>query len=169
MDTIKQLTELDYRTLIIGMAIAAGAFKIICEFGSWLVKFLGLETKNMRQRKEEHELLITTIQSLKALKEKQEEDVKQSIIHDEKIKEDIQKLSKMFIDLEIQNIRWNILSFCSDLSNGKQFSSEYYDYVFKLYDKYEKMLKENDLTNGLVEQSISYIQEKYHESLIERK
>ena len=169
MDTIKQLTELDYSTLIIGITVVAGSLKIVCNFFSWFVSYLGLETKKMRQKREDHELLIATTKNLELLQNKQNEDVRQSIVHDKRIKDDIQKLSKMFIDLEIQDIRWNILSFCSDLSNGKQFSSEYYDYVFKLYDKYEKMLKENDLTNGLVEQSISYIQEKYHESLIERK
>ena len=169
MDTIKQLTELDYSTLIIGITVVAGSLKIVCNFLSWFVSYLGLETKKMRQKREDHELLIATAKNLELLQSKQNEDVRQSIVHDKRIKDDIQKLSKMFIDLEIQDIRWNILSFCSDLSNGKQFSSEYYDYVFKLYDKYEKMLKENDLTNGLVEQSISYIQEKYHESLIERK
>ena len=169
METIKQLTELDYSTLIIGISIVIGAFKIAYTSFSWIISKFGLETKKMRQKREDHELLISTAKNLELLQNKQNEDVRQSIVHDKRIKDDIQKLSKMFIDLEIQDIRWNILSFCSDLSNGKQFSSEYYDYVFKLYDKYEKMLKENDLTNGLVEQSISYIQEKYHESLIERK
>lgn len=169
MDTIKQLTELDYKTLIIGITVVAGSFKIVCNFFAWFVSYLGLETKKMRQKREDHELLIATAKNLELLQSKQNEDVRQSIVHDKRIKDDIQNLSKMFIDLEIQDIRWNILNFCSDLSNGKQFSSEYYDYVFKLYDKYEKMLNENDMTNGLVEQSISYIREKYHESLIERK
>lgn len=165
MDTIKQLTELDYRTLIIGITIVALVFKGLCEFGIWFIHFLGLETRKQRQDREEHELLITTAKNLKILQDKQCEDVKQSIVHDKRIKEDIQNLSNMFIDLEIQDIRWNILNFCSDLSNGKQFSNEYYDYVFKLYDKYEKMLQENGLTNGLIEQSILYIREKYHKSL----
>ena len=169
METIKQLTELDYKAFIIGISIVIGAFKIAYTSFSWIISKFGLETKKMRQKREDHELLIATAKNLELLQNKQNEDVRQSIVHDKRIKDDIQKLSKMFIDLEIQDIRWNILSFCSDLSNGKQFYSEYYDYVFKLYDKYEKMLKENDLTNGLVEQSISYIQEKYHESLIERK
>lgn len=168
MDTIKQLTELDYKTLIIGVTVVVGSFKIVCNFFSWFVSHFGLETKKMRQKREDHELLIATAKNLELLQSKQNEDVRQSIVHDKRIKDDIQKLSKMFIDLEIQDIRWNILNFCSDLSNGKQFSSEYYDYVFKLYDKYEKMLNENDMTNGLVEQSISYIREKYHESLQEK-
>lgn len=94
MDTIKQLTELDYRTLIIGVAIVAGVFKIICEFCTWMIKFFGLETKNMRQKREEHELLIATAENLKALQEKQEEDVKQSIEHDKRIKNDLQIVSE---------------------------------------------------------------------------
>lgn len=165
MDSIKQLTELDYTTFVIGVSVVAAVFKGICEFGIWFINLLGLETRKQREKRREHELLITTSENLKMLQDKQNEDVKQSILHDKRIKEDIQKLSNMFIDLEIQDIRWNILNFCSDLSNGKQFSSEYYDYVFKLYTKYNKMLEKNELTNGLIDQSILYIREKYQESL----
>lgn len=165
MDTIKQLTELDYKTLIIGIAVVAGSFKIVCNFFSWFVSYLGLETKKMRQKREEHELLITTVKNLELLQNKQMEDVRQSIRHDDMIKNELQNLSKMFIDMEIQGIRWNILNFCADLSNGKEFSRECYDYVFKLYDKYEKVLIDNGLTNGLIEQSIAYIREKYHDNL----
>lgn len=165
MDAINELTQINYGTLIIAICTILLAFKFMWTLFDWFVKLLGLETRSMRQKREEHELLIATVQNLKELQKKQEDDVKQSIQRDKRIKDDIKNLSNMFVDLEIQDIRWNILNFCSDLSNGKNFSNEYYDYVFKLYDKYEKMLRENGLTNGLIEQSISYIQEKYHDSL----
>lgn len=165
MDAIKELTQINYGTLIIAICTILLSFKFMWTLFDWFIKLLGLETRSMRQKREEHELLIVTVQNLKELQKKQEEDVKQSIQHDKRIKDDIKNLSNMFVDLEIQDIRWNILNFCSDLSNGKNFSNEYYDYVFKLYDKYEKMLRDNGLTNGLIEQSISYIQEKYHDSL----
>lgn len=165
MDALKELTQINYGTLIIAICTILLAFKFMWTLFDWFVKLLGLETKSMRQKREEHDLLIATIQNLMELQKKQEEDVKQSIQRDKRIKDDIKNLSNMFVDLEIQDIRWNILNFCSDLSNGKNFSNEYYDYVFKLYDKYEKMLRENGLTNGLIEQSISYIREKYRESL----
>lgn len=165
MGTIDLLFESDiirwvYVTLIILSGITAIAVVIEKFFN-----FIGKPIKWFNKNNKDHELLLTTSKILSELQEKQKEDVRQSIRHDEIIKEDLKKLSDMFIDLEIQDIRWNILNFCSDLSNGKEFSSEYYDYVFKLYDKYEQMLKENGLTNGLIEQSISYIREKYHESL----
>lgn len=165
MDAIKELTQINYGTLIIAICTILLAFKFMWTLFDWFIKLLGLETRSMRQKREEHELLIVTVQNLKELQKKQEEDVKQSIQYDKRIKDDIKILSNMFVDLEIQDIRWNILNFCSDLSNGKNFSNEYYDYVFKLYDKYEKMLRDNGLTNGLIEQSISYIREKYRESL----
>lgn len=94
MDVIKQLTELDYSTLIIGVAVVALVFRAVCEFGMWIAGTLGLETKTMRQHREEHELLITTAESLKSLQQKQEEDVKQSIRHDEIIKADLKVVSE---------------------------------------------------------------------------
>lgn len=165
MGTIDLLFETDiirwvYVTLIVLSGITAIAVVIEKFFN-----FIGKPIKWFNKNNKDHELLLTTSKILFELQKKQKEDVRQSIRHDEIIKEDLKRLSDMFIDLEIQDIRWNILNFCSDLSNGKEFSSEYYDYVFKLYDKYEQMLKENGLTNGLIEQSISYIREKYHESL----
>ena len=54
METIKQLTELDYKTLIIGITVVAGSLKIVCNFFSWFVSHLGLETKKMRQKREDH-------------------------------------------------------------------------------------------------------------------
>lgn len=94
MDVIKQLTELDYSTLIIGVAVVAGAFKVSCEFFTWFVSYLGLETKKIRQSREKYELLINTAQGLQSLQKKQEEDVKQSIRHDENIKDDLKIVSE---------------------------------------------------------------------------
>ena len=93
MDTIKQLTELDYKTLIIGIAVVAGSFKIVCNFFSWFVSYLGLETKKMRKKREDHELLITTTKNLELLQSKQNEDVRQSIVHDKRIKDDLKNVT----------------------------------------------------------------------------
>lgn len=100
MDTIKQLTELDYGTLIIGIAVVALAYKSIYEFIMWFIGTLGLETKKMRQNREEHELLITTVKNLELLQNKQSEDVRQSIIHDKKIKEDLKNVTDTLIEVK---------------------------------------------------------------------
>ena len=93
METIKQLTELDYSTLIIGVAVVAGSLKILCNFFSWFVSYLGLETKKMRQKREDHELLIATAKNLELLQNKQNEDVRQSIVHDKRIKDDLKNVT----------------------------------------------------------------------------
>lgn len=93
MDAIRELTNLDYGVIIIGICSIMAAFKVVCNFISWLISSFGLETKSMRQKREEHELLITTVQNLNILQTKQEEDVRQSIEHDKRIKEDLQMVS----------------------------------------------------------------------------
>lgn len=45
METIKQLTELDYKAFIIGISIVIGAFKIAYTSFSWIISKFGLETK----------------------------------------------------------------------------------------------------------------------------
>ena len=88
MDTIKQLTELDYKSLIIGVAFVALVYKSVYEFIIWLIKTLGLETRRMRQRREEHELLITTAKNLEALQSKPDEDVRRAIARAPEVTED---------------------------------------------------------------------------------
>lgn len=77
----------------------------------------------------------------------------------------LEDLTKMFIDKEIDDMRWEILNFCSALSNGRKYNREAFDHVLKVYDKYETILEENDMENGLVAQSVKFIQEAYIEGL----
>lgn len=54
----------------------------------------------MRQRREEHELLIRTSNNLNTLQKKQEEDVLQSIRHDEIIKEDLKNVTDTLLEVK---------------------------------------------------------------------
>lgn len=79
--------------------------------------------------------------------------------------EKLETLTKMFLDKEIDDMRWEILDFCSALSNGRKYNREAFDHVLRVYEKYEKILKENDMENGLVAQSVKFIQDLYYEGL----
>lgn len=152
MDTIRQLTELDYRTLIIGVAVVAAAFKVICEFCSWFVGFLGLETKKMRQRREEHELLIKTSNNLNALQKKQEEDVRQSIRHDEIIKEDLKVVSEKVDAIantldsmekknnttEMKKLKEKLVGYYNKYKNIGEWSFVEKEVFWDLFEDYEK-------------------------------
>lgn len=45
METIKELTQINYGTLIISVFTILCAFKFVCELLDWFIKRLGLETK----------------------------------------------------------------------------------------------------------------------------
>ena len=83
----------------------------------------------------------------------------------DEIKDVLKDFKKMFIDNEVDMIRWEILSFCSQLCDGRDFSKEHYDHVFDVHKKYEHILKENGLENGRVDMSMKFITKCYSELL----
>lgn len=70
MEAIIELTRLDFSSLFISLFILLTGIKGALSLLEWLVDKLGLEIKWMRKKREDHELLIKTSQSLLALQEK---------------------------------------------------------------------------------------------------
>lgn len=86
MGDIESLFNIDWKAFVIAVFVILFGFQAAVQLFQWfLFDFLGIETKAMRQRKEEHELLIQTANGLKSLSEQHAEDVKQSIKHDQQI------------------------------------------------------------------------------------
>ena len=77
----------------------------------------------------------------------------------------ISDLTDMFVDKEIDDLRFKILDFASSISSGMKYNRESYDHILKIYGKYEHILEEHDMENGLVEESVKYIQSSYQELL----
>ena len=71
----------------------------------------------------------------------------------------------MFIEKQIDDIRYEILDFSSALSSGRQYNKEQFDHIIKIHEKYEKILKENGLENGQVTVSMQVIMEIYKDKL----
>lgn len=152
MDVIKQLTELDYSTLIIGVAVVAGAFKVICEFFTWFMSYLGLETKKMRQSREEHELLITTVKNLELLQNKQNEDVRQSIVHDRRIKDDLKNVTDKVNEIadilsnmqkadnvtEMKKLKEKLVAYYNKYKNLDGWTSMDKEVFWDLFEDYEE-------------------------------
>ena len=151
METIKQLTELDYSTLIIGITVVAGSLKIVCNFFSWFVSYLGLETKKMRQKREDHELLIATAKNLELLQNKQNEDVRQSIVHDKRIKDDLKnvtdkvneiaetlsKMQKADNVTEMKKLKEKLVVYYNKYKNSDGWDSMDKEVFWDLFDDYE--------------------------------
>jgi len=115
VDEIVTLVEIDWKSVIIALALALGFVVALLKALEYLAEKFGIETKKQR----DHKLLIQTSQNLTALQEQHTKDIKefkdsqtenvnQSIRHDEIIKEEL----KSFID----EIRSSIVSLTNQMN-----------------------------------------------------
>ena len=93
MEAINALQDINYAYLFFGFVTILVAWKAFASL--WestigkLIKNLGIETKSMREKREEHELLIQTSKNLSELQAKHQIDVEQSVAHDQKIQNEL--------------------------------------------------------------------------------
>ena len=183
MEAVKELSNINLGVLLASICVVLLAIKYIVQLFEWFITKLGLETKAMRKRREEHNLLIDTSQEMMKLKQKHDEDIKGFLdkrIHDRKQSFEIQEMltvkmdnisskldemRKENIEKDIDDMRWNILSFANKISEGKKCNKDGYVHCLKLYQKYEQLIEENGLQNGEVEVSIKIIKDSYADKL----
>lgn len=89
MEQIKELMQINFISLLSSVFIVLAGIKSITAVFEWAIGKLGLETKWMRARREEHNLLVQTSQSLADLKKQHNHDVEESNTHDKNIKEEL--------------------------------------------------------------------------------
>lgn len=74
MDEFKELINLNWFMIFVGVVTAMLAFKFLSDLFEWFVKKFGIETKSMREKRESKELWKTTAENLAALQTKHTED-----------------------------------------------------------------------------------------------
>jgi len=75
MDELKQLVEIDWWYVIIALFILLLCIKFIWSLFDWLIfEKLGIETRRMKQKRQERELLKATADGLKDLRQKHDND-----------------------------------------------------------------------------------------------
>lgn len=150
MESITELTKLDYPALFIAVFIILIGIKTIVSICEWFVSKLGLETKWMRKKREEHEQIVLNTNAIKELSEKHEESVKQSIRHDEIIKKDILSLTDTVNDIsdkltimqnkidhtEMAKLKDQILSYYKKYKDIGEWDKFEKDVFWGLYDSY---------------------------------
>lgn len=152
MSAIKELTTLDFSLVFVSVFIILIGIKAIVSLFEWFIEKLGLETKGMRKRKEEHNLLIQTSQGLIQLQEKHEESVRQSICHDEMIKADISSLTdkvneiadtlsvmqKKDNETKLKELKGSLIRYYHKYKDIGEWSKLEKDAFWDLFDDYEK-------------------------------
>lgn len=75
VEIFDQLPQIDWWYVVIALVVLLLGIKLIWSLLDWfLFEKLGIETKKMKQRREERELLKTTAEGLNALRKKHDED-----------------------------------------------------------------------------------------------
>lgn len=151
MNAIKELTTLDFSLVFVSVFIILISIKAIVSLFEWFIEKLGLETKGMRKKKEEHNLLIQTSQGLIQLQEKHEESVRQSIRHDEIIKADISSLTdkvneiadtlsdmqKKDNETKLKELKGSLIRYYHKYKDIGEWSKLEKDAFWDLFDDYE--------------------------------
>lgn len=165
MDEIIALTEINFGVVFTGVIIILVGIVSLVTLIEKISIIIKKPVKWLKNKDDDHELVIKTAEELQKLSEKHEEDTMQSIKHDEIIRSDLEKLTTMFLGKQIDDMRWEILDFASALSLGRQYSKEQFDHVLQIHTKYEKILAENHMENGQVTVSMKVISDIYAEKL----
>ena len=132
MNEIIELTNVDFKSVFISVFVILIALKVAYSLFEGFVNKLGLETKWMRKRREEHDLLIQTSQNLAALQKQHTHDVEESDAHDEDIKADLSAF--------MTEIRTSISDTQSEL---KQFAEN------RVNDRKQSLTVQKELTDSI--------------------
>ncbi len=165
MNEILNLTNVNYTSLFVSIITILIGMKATVSIFEWFINKLGLETKWMREKRQNRELLLKTSENLMKLHDRHEKDIDKSDKRDEEIYNDIKKLTQMFIDKEIDDMRWEINSFATKVAEGKPCNKDSFTHCIHIYKKYENILEENNMENGEVEISMEIINDAYKQKL----
>lgn len=147
MDIFTNLSHIDFSLFLLSAFIIISSIIFACEIIEKFSKLIYCPVKWVQNNEKDHYLLTENTRELNELKG------------------DVKKLTDMFIDKQIDDMRYEILHFASALSGGGEFSKEPFDHILKTYQKYEKILEENHMSNGQVQMSMEVINDIYKEKL----
>ena len=164
MGNIEDLLSLDTSVMLSIFVVLFGMVTIFELIGKLSV-YLDKPVRWVRKKNEDHEAIVKLAENLDAIKKQQDIDREQSIKHDSEIKIEVREVANMFLDKNIEDMRWRILDFASAISNGRKFNRESYDFIIHTYEQYEVVLKKLGRTNGVVDETMNYIKEDFRERL----
>lgn len=84
----------------------------------------------------------------------------------ENLGEKLDRINADTLDIRIENMRSDIIGFASYCIDEKSpVTREQFNRIFKLYAKYEALLKDNNMTNGEADTAIRIIRESYEQHM----
>lgn len=168
MGTVEQAAQVDFITFgltaLLIMAGVVGAIKIVEEFSKIIKKPVWW----IKKKDEDHQAIFALKKQLDEHLEESDAKISQLSGADVEIKQniaqlnsDVSKLTDMFVNKQISDMRFDIVDVASAITLGRQYSVEQLAHVLRIYDDYMKILRESGLTNGQVDMSIEVVKAEY--------
>lgn len=156
MEEISSLFTLDYQNLLLGFLTMLIGFQSVLKVKDWYKARYRIKT-GAEEDKE-------TIEDRIAVLEKHDNWQYKEIT---KISQGIDDIKRSQLDSTIDSMRWEILDFSSALMGGRTYNRESFDHIYRIYEKYEKILEANKMTNGFIDDSMKIISEYYRKQFTE--
>ena len=116
MGDINMLSEIDFSSILIGLFIILFGLKAIISIFEWFCVKLGIETKWNRQKREEHELLMSAITAIKEIQDTHSKDKKEVVQKND-------NLEKILSDFMVE-VRNEIKQFTNNRIHDREQSLE---------------------------------------------
>lgn len=150
MDAINDLMNINFLSVFVQVIVILLAMKFVVTLFEWIVDKLGIETRQMRQKREDRELLTKTSEGLSALKTEHDKSVQESNRNDEMIKQDISNLAdtvngiastleeiqKRANDTKIKELKDSLIKYYNKYKNIGEWSRLEKDAFWDLFDDY---------------------------------
>ena len=181
---MEYLEQLGVPTVILYIFIFLAAVNYVIELIEKIKNRFGIETKwDKKDRTVEKKIaeLENTVNDLKTdlenyKKKNYEEqlgrreqslDIQKKLTQNqEKLESQLSDLHDIFVDKQIDDMRWSIINLATKVSEGKPCNKDSYQHCFKIYKKYEDIIAANHMTNNEVDISMEIIKKSYKEKLL---
>lgn len=152
MDDLRQLAQIDWWYVIIALCLLLFCIKVVWSLFDWLLfEKLGVETKKMKQRRQNNEMLKNTAAGLAALQQKHERD-----------ETELKDCLTAFIDETRNALKLQDESNRDHWETSKQIRKELADTIKELADDNQKKCEQiNSLIAANKEMLAEKINEKY--------
>lgn len=143
--------------IMIAMIIAV--WTLIQKLASLLGKPIGVA----KQRRDDHQIIIQNQEEIKQLKEKEQKDIDVFNKYCQKTEKTIDDIYDLVLDTKIDSQRAQLINFAAQLSIGIKFHKDAFDHIYQVHGKYQKLLQEHNMKNGVVDASMKIIDDKFKE------
>ncbi len=167
MNDVKTLIEIDWGTIIPAIFAIIVAFLGVKKIIQQFCESIGYVPPWQREREEMKRAMSVITEEVHQLKNDHDTDHQASIDYRKKACDQQEEMLKALNELKndivqsnIDRMRYELLEFANQCRTMDR-SKESYDHILEIYDKYNEILKKNNLENGRVDAAMSFIKNKY--------